>query len=102
VTSALPTVGALTLDTTLAVPMQGSVTARELLCTPKPTGARPIEGLLFEVARMKGGAEITKFVDGWGKFLGLTADALTKLVTDLTGRLARNLYERMNIAGLCD
>jgi len=80
---------------------EDSATTRELLCTPKPTGARPIEGVLFEVARMKGGAEIAKFVDGWGKFLGLTADALTNLVTDLTGRLARNLYERMNIAGLC-
>jgi hypothetical protein len=99
--SLLPDLGAISLDTTLAVPMQGSATARELLCTPKPSGARPIEGVLFEVARLKGGAEIRKFVDGWGNFLGLPGDALTRMVNDLTGRLARNLYLRMNLTGLC-
>jgi uncharacterized protein DUF4157 len=108
VTAAAPTAAAVTVDTPIHVPLQGTTTARDLLCTPKPAVSasaapvRPLEGVMFEVARLRGGPEIRRAVDGWGDFLGLTADSRARAVSDLTGRLARNLYERLGLARLCD
>lgn len=127
---AAPTASAITIDTPLHVPLQGTTTTRDLLCEPRPSlsassapaaappsaaaaaaaassspqpaPVRVLDGVVYELARLRGGAQIRREVDSWGDFLGLTEDARLRAVGDLTARLARNLLARLRLARLCD
>lgn len=87
------------LDKQIAIHEEGKTTLREVLCTPKGKQDRNVLfGVLFELARVKGGPQI---LAGVPNFIKSDELAKNKLMTSLTERLAKNLFDKLNMAGLC-
>ncbi|MBK9031045.1 MAG: DUF4157 domain-containing protein [Myxococcales bacterium] len=89
------------MDVPFEMPEEGHASVRDALCTPKG-GSNALEGLVFELARVKGEAQIVAELSGMLP-ASMMEDPLVrnKLVGDLVGRLGRDLYRRLNLKGLC-
>lgn len=85
------------LDTEVAIPHDEKATVRAALCQPKGDST-VMQGVLFELVNARFGEKIRSRIPA---FIAANAEAARRLVSDLTRRLADNLYRRLNLRGLC-